>query len=538
LGVLPLAEADHRFVVDLGDRLGLGFQESKRQRCAQRGEYSGFVLDTVKGRLLVLPDKLEKMLLVLEEWILSAFITARGLAKIRGKAIHLSRGVNHLRVLAAEISLRLGTELDPVDDDHEFDWDRELSTTGDMIDLGREMCCVLRKGAPEGTELWPLHPSTLYSRFLRGRFQGKRMFVLSWDAGPKGYAALLNWWERDASDRWLLRKLLLVGTWPQGAEVDHQPHREILGACLASECAAQLEDLRGAVILYRNDAEAAIAALSKGSFASPTMQRSAVRLNRLLFDLDVLPRFWHVPGLTLVNEGIDGASRGGGVLGDVCVDAVAGPAVKDDLWAKIETELGRHGWRATIDLFASACNARCQRYCSRTAESEAERTDAFTMSDWSMSQCPHCGLLHDEVVYAYPPTVLARHVVNKAMQDGARIALVVPLAVTAPHWQKLLRASVVANPDRYLRVRNVSQSVLHSTADDPSELAVFVCDFKGMRDVADSAVVGACAGAYARRRRALCGGREDEEDRRRLRAELLRLEAEDGPAGARAELLA
>ena len=67
---------------------------------------------------------------------------------------------------------------------------------------------------------------------------------------------------------------------------------------------------------------------------------------------------------------------------------------------------------------------------------------------------------------------------------------------------------------------------------------MFVCDFKGMRDVADSAVVGACAGAYARRRRALCGGREDEEDRRRLRAELLRLEAEDGPAGARAELLA
>ena len=134
------------------------------------------------------------------------------MAKIRGKAIHLSRGVNYLRVLAAEISLRLGTELDPVDDDHEFDWDRELSTTGDMIDLGREMCCVLRKGAPEGTELWPLHPSTLYSRFLRGRFQGKRMFVLSWDAGPKGYAALLNWWEREASDRWLLRKLLLVGT--------------------------------------------------------------------------------------------------------------------------------------------------------------------------------------------------------------------------------------------------------------------------------------------------------------------------------------
>ena len=36
---------------------------------------------------------------------------------------------------------------------------------------------------------------------------------------------------------------------------------------------------------------------------------------------------------------------------------------------------------------------------------------------------------------------------------------------------------------------------------------------------------------------ALCGSREDEEDRRRLRAELLRLEAEDGPAGTRVERL-
>ena len=364
------------------------------------------------------------------------------------------------------------------------------------------------------------------------------MFVLTWDAGPQGYAALLIWWERDAAGRWILSRRLFVGTWPPGSDVEHQPHREILAACLATECAAQHVDLRGSLILYRNDADAAISALSKGSFASPVMQRSAVRLNRFLFRLDVLPRFWHVPGLTLVAEGVDGASRGGGVLGDVCVNRVVGPAVKDELWSRIEVELRQHGWRLTLDLFASASNARCQRYCSRTHEPGAERTDAFTMLDWSRSLCPKCGKVHEEVVYAYPPTVLARHVVNKAMQDGARIVLVVPLAVTAPHWQKLLRASVVANADRYLRVRNVPMSVSHSTADDPSELAVFVCDFKGLSGDADSDVIGACAGAYARRGRVPCGSREDEEDRRRLRAELLRLEAEDGPAGSRAQHLA
>ena len=197
-----------------------------------------------------------------------------------------------------------------------------MTTTDEMADLGRQMWCVLEKGAPEGTELWPLHPSTLYARFQSGRFQGKRLFVLTWDAAPQGYAALLVWWERDASARWTLRRMLFVGTWPRGSNVEHRPHREILGAYLATECAAQHIDLRGRMILFRNDAEAAILALTKGSFASPLMQRSAVRLNRLLFRLDVLPLYRHVPGLTLVHEGVDGASRGGGC----------------------------HGWRATIDL--------------------------------------------------------------------------------------------------------------------------------------------------------------------------------------------
>jgi hypothetical protein len=320
------------------------------------------------------------------------------------------------------------------------------------------------------------------------------MFVLTWDAGPLGYAALLRWWTCRGGERWELEELLIVGTWPPGSQVDHQPHREILAVCLAMESASQQLDLRGSLILFRNDAEAAIAALSKGSFQSPVMQSSAVRLNRLLFRLDILGRMWHVPGLALVAEGIDGASRGGGELGEDCVEAVLGPAVSDGLWEIIVAELRLVGWRVTVDLFASASNARCERFCSRTHEPDAERTDAFTALDWSQSVCPTCGAWHEEVAYAYPPTVLARHVVNKAMQDGAKMILVVPLAVTSPRWQKLLRASVVNNADRYLRVRNVRASVRHGSADDPSELAVFLCDFGRNGGFADRMFVAGCLG--------------------------------------------
>ena len=73
--------------------------------------------------------------------------------------------------------------------------------------------------------------------------------------------------------------------------------------------------------------------------------------------------------------------------------------------------------------------------------------------------------------------MLVRHVVNKAIHDGVRIVLVVPLAVTAPQWHKLVLNSLVGNSDKYIRVRNASRRFRHWSAEDPREMAVFVCDF-------------------------------------------------------------
>ena len=67
---------------------------------------------------------------------------------------------------------------------------------------------------------------------------------------------------------------------------------------------------RGRYALLRNDAEAAIGALRKGSTQSGPMQRSALRCSRLCAELDVDLLPWHVPGMALVAEGVDGASRG------------------------------------------------------------------------------------------------------------------------------------------------------------------------------------------------------------------------------------
>ncbi len=50
-----------------------------------------------------------------------------------------------------------------------------------------------------------------------------------------------------------------------------------------------------------------------------------------------------------------------------------------------------------------------------------------------------------------------------------------PLAVSAPYWTKLLRASVVNNTDGYLRVRR--QQAASSESDAAGELAIFAVDF-------------------------------------------------------------
>ena len=69
-----------------------------------------------------------------------------------------------------------------------------------------------------------------------------------------------------------MQELFLVRTWPDGEDVSVQPYRECLAAQLALEAAARVTrrviSLLERIWLLRNDAEAAIAALLKGSSLS------------------------------------------------------------------------------------------------------------------------------------------------------------------------------------------------------------------------------------------------------------------------------
>jgi hypothetical protein len=250
-----------------------------------------------------------------------------------------------------------------------------------------------------GVPLCPHVASSAYAALLSG--EEKSLFcALTWDASPVGWAALGRWWSRSGLD-WMLQEILLVGTWPLGWDVTEQPFREALGGALAFEGFAQAVDIQGFSCVLRNDAAAAIASFHKGSTKSPQMQCCALQLDRAAasVNVDLLP--YHVPGLTLVAEGIDGASRAGAYCGaGANVDSILGPAMSDKLWhwQLVNSAAIDAGWGCvTVDAFATESNAQAPasgagstsparrpstRYASRTGRGACARSAA-----WPTARC-------------------------------------------------------------------------------------------------------------------------------------------------------
>ena len=313
---LPQAEEVDEYWVELCGRLGVPLNLDKRQRCGQTVEYAGFLYDTLRGLLLILPDKLVKLLGCLQEWAESDTVTARGMDAVRGRVLHYSACISHTRVLATEILCLVGAV-------EESQYDTPFPVTAAMVDLAAELRAVITKYHGAGRPLWPLVPSSGYRVFLEGGMPDAVAFALTWDASTRGWAALLRWWETVRGRRELCEHLF-IGTWPAGSAVGEQA---LLAAPLALEAALQLRHPRldGRLGFFRNDAEAAISALRKGSSSSPPMQAGSLKFARLCAGAGVDPLCMHVPGLALVAEGIDCASRSGTTFGrDANLDSVVG----------------------------------------------------------------------------------------------------------------------------------------------------------------------------------------------------------------------
>ncbi len=83
-----------------------------------------------------------------------------------------------------------------------------------------------------------------------------------------------------------------------------------------------------------------------------------------------------------------------------------------------------------VDLFASRLNFQLPRYVSWNPDPGAIATDAFTLM-WTTG-----------TYYAFPPFSLIARVLQKTIQDGARMMIIVPCWPTQPWWAMLQRLLV------------------------------------------------------------------------------------------------
>ena len=514
LAALPEARASRRYWHSLCRALGVPLHDGKSQDCGQQPEFAGFMHDTVRGLRLILPKKLEKLLDSILCLGCADSASGRTVDQVLGRASHYSACIKHLRISCASLTAALGTN-GVTGFDKRKHYDLEIQIDEPMRQLCQHMTSVVLQYSEAGKELWPTPPSTLLARFMAGTVTDA-VASLTWDAAVAGWAALARWWERTA-DRMMLREQLLIGTWPDDADVEEQAHRETWAGALSLEALARVTDLHSFAILMRNDACSAISALSKGSFSSKPLQRVALRADKFCAKLDIDLYCMHVPGLALIEEGIDGASRSGHGFGaGMNVDSVRSAEVSDALWHQIQRVADRLQWKLTVDLFASASNHRTDRWVSWLPEPDAESFDAFLVPSWYDSMCPMCLRRHQEAVYVFPPPTLLAKVVAKAVADGAVGVFVTPVVVTSPVWHKLRSASVLPGPDGYVRVRRARRLLSGSFPHD--DLAIFACDFGRLRGTANGWVDPGCAGAFRRRVRPVCGSAADADDRRRLRS--------------------
>jgi hypothetical protein len=481
----------------LADELGLGLSADKRQTPSQRVTYTGMVVDTFLRTLSMPPEKVTRLAAFLESFFDRREASLSDLASLRGRIQHYSACLPHVLPYVALISSVIGTEDDP-------DYNRVIQLPAVIPEAAVYIRGVLADFARLGRPLWPFVPSTLYAAFLANETGQARIVSLTWDASLHGWGLLLRWWDNKDGK-------VIIGSLPDSNDMMHQVRREALAGVLSLEAAAREIDLLDATIIFRNDAVGALSALRKGSFSSTFLQVCAMRACHLQRRVRCNPLYLHAPGRVLVAEGIDAHSRDGAleVIGPTC-----GPRIRALVLALAKT----CGWTITIDAFASESNCLVPRFFARYAEHAAEAEDAFTVPDWDRSACPTCGLVHRETLFAFPPPPLLNAFVAKARADGVRAIVLTPLAVTAPFWSKLLRASIIPDPKGYHRVRS---SFALKDSDLPGQLALFAVDFANDTCRRHSSSPAApCGSEGTFRGRCFAGSPSDTADRQRIHADL------------------
>jgi len=161
-----------------------------------------------------------------------------------------------------------------------------------------------------------------------------------------------------------------------------------------------------------------VKALRDSSTSSDVLQEQALKLWQLTSRFGILLLSGWVPGDRVIDLGADGLSRSGG-------KDWGGYGLGQSAWTLVCNKAESVGKNLTIDLFASASNAKCPRFHSVHHTQGAESAGAFDRLSWAHSKCP-CGQTHSELVYAFPPMDLLLPMWIRLQTDRAAGIAIVP----------------------------------------------------------------------------------------------------------------
>jgi hypothetical protein len=441
----------------LAPQLGLPLSADKRQRASQMWEYSGILFDSIRGLLLIPDRKLVKVVDSVRGVAEALQVSARELSSVAGRLLHYSICIPHVRPFIPFLWAIVGCEGVP-------DYDRTILVSPELRQLCSYLLSMIPLSAPRGRTMWPFVASSLYAALCRGDTAGARVRAITFDGSVgAGWGAALQTSEDP-------QMVISSHTYPPGTDSSVQVHNEGRAGAGALEAFDLLVDLSDSVIIFRNDCVGALTALELGCTTSAILQDAAMRVARCCARHNATCLFLHVPGSTLVAEGVDAASRSG-------AQSERGPACGPALRQRIIDLAASYNWEISIDLFASTENAITPRFCSRYPELGAECADALLAPDWNVSTCPSCGEEHREVIFAFPPANLLSQFVAKARADGVRGIVLTPTAPTGAHWNKLLRASLAKDGPGYTAIRHPMPLLTHACGFSTSELALIAVDF-------------------------------------------------------------
>ena len=441
------------YVRRLCSDLGVGLSK-KGSPAGQLAEFTGVEIDTIDHVYRILEGKCIKLLAFLAELSQAHTTTPRILAQLRGKLIFYSICLPHLRPSITALSREIGSELDS----QIQRWDHAFPPSDSCKRNFAYLTRVIPRFRSAGRPIRALVPSSVYGAFLRGDLIGTRLIVLTYDASHHGYAMIPRLRPGDHPH-------VVVGTLPAHLA---QVHRESGAGVRSVQIASTLFDLRGFIVILRNDCAGALKTLEHGSFLSAPLQSDAEDLVQLAQSLHIELLYLHVPGTTLVAEHVDSASR------DDAADR-QGPACSLSLAQLIHEFAHSLGWRISVDRFASECNALVPRFNSADPEPSSEHHNALTHPDWNTSVCPCCAQPAREVNFLFPPAHLVLPALNKLRADGARAILVLPYNRRAMHWDTLHQAAPTGS--RRLILRSQPDRIRWACSSFPARICVLAVDF-------------------------------------------------------------